>query len=195
MGKMTVYCFDLVSGLRTVKEEIDLLPNGGYMLSPGQTEEPWPEEPPGMCAVRGQIGWELVPAEDLRRAAYTAEADVFRDQAVSYQQEAEAWRNAGNEDRAASATDKAKEALRQYLEKKEEIRARFPEASAAPMSAPMEADAEEKFALMPTGTYHRQSCSYVTDTAELATLAEIDSGIPDAKPCGHCKPPTMEANA
>ncbi len=193
--KKTVYLFDVNSGIYAGECEIDCTPEGYYSLQSGMTEEAPPECPPGFLARRGMMGWELVAAEDLRRAAYEAEADVFRDQAVSYEAEAKALLDEGFEQDAHAAIIKATEARANYIAKKREIRERYPDAAALSAAAPMAAPqaAPVQYAVMPTGTYHRQGCSSVTDAAELMTPAEIIAGIPDAKPCGRCNPPSLSA--
>lgn len=65
--------------------------------------------------------------ESDRRRAYEAEADGIRDQALSYLLERDAWNAMGKAERAGAADAKATIAMADYLAKKEEIRARFPE--------------------------------------------------------------------
>jgi hypothetical protein len=69
---------------------------------------------------------ERTPAEK-RRDAYVAEADGFAWKANYYQTEANALREAGDNEAAAVAEEKAKELRAQYLAKKQEIRARYPD--------------------------------------------------------------------
>lgn len=68
--------------------------------------------------------------EKKRRAAYEAEADIFRDEALSYRLEAEAWMLENNGEVAAAAECRFREALGKYLDRKREIRARYPESPA-----------------------------------------------------------------
>lgn len=185
--KMTVHLFDPESGLYRGQGEIDLLPNGGYQLEPGMTEHAPPVCPPGMYARRGQEGWELVSGEDLRRAAYVAEADIYRDQGISYAEEAKALSDDGRDQDAHTATVKAAEARANYLAKKEEIRARYPDTSAVSSAATV-AVAPECLVYKPTGTYHRQSCTYATGAATLLSPMAIAALYPNARPCGHCQP-------
>ena len=86
----------------------------------GALPEGWSDTPP--------VPPDTRTPEEKRRAAYFMEADVFRNEALSYQAEADAWRRAENEERAAEADAKADAALAAYLAKKEEIRARYPDA-------------------------------------------------------------------
>ncbi len=183
--KKAVHLFDVKTGLYAGETEIDCTPEGYYSLQSGMVEEAPPECPPGMYARRGMMGWELIAAEGLRRAAYEAEADVFRDQAMSYEEEAIALVEEGSEEESVTVTLKAAEARAAYLAKKREIRARYP--GAAPVAE------AERFALMSTGTYHRLSCSYATDAAEKLTLAEIAAAKPGANSCGKCNPPELPA--
>ena len=78
-------------------------------------------------------GADPVPIDDpaaLRQLAYIAEADVFRDQAVSYDAEAKALAEEGDEQAAHTATAKAVQARANYIAKKREIRERYPDAAA-----------------------------------------------------------------
>ncbi len=58
------------------------------------------------------------------------------------------------------------------------------------MSADNDAGKPELFALMSSGTYHRQSCSYAKDADNLVTFDQIPAG---SKPCGRCDPPPVSA--
>jgi hypothetical protein len=193
--KKTVNKIDLNTGLYLEPVEIELRDGLYYTLEPDQNDQPLPDCPPGFYRRWGATGWELVAAKDLRQAAYEAEADVFRDQAISYDEEAKALSDDERGQEAHTATVLAAEARANYLAKKQEIRERFPEGvaamrlAAAPMAAPVEE--EEKYAVMPTGTYHWRGCSSITDSAEMMTPAEIAAGIPDAKACGRCNPPPI----
>ena len=113
---------------------------------------------------------------EMRHGAYVLEADPLRDEALSYQLEADAYRLDGNLTAAVMAEERMNAALRLYREKKEEIRARFPDA---------------KYLLGPTGTYHDTACSYSGQSSDLLTLAEIAGRNPGAKPCSRCNPPTL----
>ena len=117
-----------------------------------------------------------LPPEGRRRLAYEQEADVYRDQAISYEVEAEAWALEGNEPMAQAARAKADASRREYLARKQEIRRAFP-------------DADEVYYLGASGTYHRTGCSYITASAETVTLSEI---TPGAKACSRCNPPAVE---
>ena len=70
---------------------------------------------------------------------------------------------------------KEREALQAYLAKKQEIRARFP---------------EPVYHLSPSGIYHTADCA--SASGEILSLAEIATRNPNAKPCGRCKPPSLE---
>lgn len=85
----------------------------------GPLPEGWSDTPP--------IPPDTRTPEDKRHDAYIAEADIFRDEAMSYQLEADAWRLEGNLEKAAEAEAERDEALKAYLAKKEEIRARYPD--------------------------------------------------------------------
>ena len=85
----------------------------------GPLPEGWSNTPPVPPDTR-------TPAEK-RADAYRTKADPLRDTAISYREEANAWWNAGNPERAKEAEEKRDEALAAYLSKKEEIRARFPD--------------------------------------------------------------------
>lgn len=133
-------------------------------------------------------GWSDTPPmppdnrmpEEKRRAAYFREADAIRNEALSYQAEADAWRLAGNEARASAAETKAAASLAEYLAKKEEIRERYPDPS---------------YTLAASGVYHAAGCSYAASDGEKLTLEQIAARNASAKPCARCKPPALPVPA
>ena len=137
----------------------------------GPLPEGWSEEPPELPDNR--------PPAEKRQDAYTMEADPLFMQAQYYQAEAEGLRLLDKVAEAAMAEEIARGYLRQYAEKKAAIRVRIPDA------------APERYRLASSGTYHRESCSFVTEAMESLTLGEIaEKG--NGKPCGRCKPPAAE---
>ena len=66
-------------------------------------------------------------AEAKRRRAYEAEVDVIRDRAFGYWIERDAWMARGMAEQAKLADAKARAAMADYLDRKEEIRARYPD--------------------------------------------------------------------
>lgn len=137
-------------------------------------------------------GWELAAKESAatpagsRAAAYRAEADAFRDAALSYRAEAEACALAGDRTGAATARKKMRRKLAAYLERKRDIRARFPGADAA---APSLLANEVCYYLTATGKYHADGCGYTCSDGEWLRLADIYRLKPAASPCARCKPP------
>lgn len=130
-------------------------------------------------AILRQQGIELFASESVarRRAAYVEESDAFRNEALSYQTEAQAWLLEGNEEKAAAAKAKAETALHAYLEAKQTIRDRIP---------------DEAFRVNSSGsTYHRLTCSYATGAGIDMTLGGIALKHPTAKPCSRCNPPAL----
>ena len=87
-----------------------------------------PAIPPGK-AVRWLFGfWEFVDLptpEEMRQHAYESEADPFRDAALNYPLEGDAWEARGDDERAEIAWAKAAEFMAQYLDAKEAIRAKY----------------------------------------------------------------------
>ena len=65
--------------------------------------------------------------EEMRQAAYEAEADPLFELAMYYQAEADGFRLLNDLAKAAEAEEKYRDYLRQYVAKKEEIRARHPD--------------------------------------------------------------------
>lgn len=65
--------------------------------------------------------------EEMRQAAYEAEADPLFELAMFYQAEADGFRLLNDLAKAAEAEETYREYLRQYVAKKEEIRARHPD--------------------------------------------------------------------
>lgn len=65
--------------------------------------------------------------EEKRQAAYEAEADPLFELAMYYQAEADGFRLLNDLAKAAEAEEKYRDYLRQYVAKKEEIRARHPD--------------------------------------------------------------------
>lgn len=137
----------------------------------GPLPEGWSDVPPKRK--------DTAPLSEMRAALYRAEADPHRDAALSYQAEAEAWRLAGNLDRAEAASATAVEHLRHYLEKKEAIRARLTEGD-GPLCY-----------LTRSGTYHAEGCAYTTAAGEWLSLSAIAERSPAARPCGRCAPPAL----
>jgi hypothetical protein len=72
---------------------------------------------------------QLIASEPAhrRRRVYEREADKFSRDAFNYQTEADALREAGDDAAAAVAEGKAAALRAQYLEKKLEIRAKYPD--------------------------------------------------------------------
>jgi hypothetical protein len=64
---------------------------------------------------------------DKRAEAYAEEADPLLAAANSYRAEADAWALEGNDEESAAAGAKADAKLKEYLAKKQEIRARYPD--------------------------------------------------------------------
>lgn len=127
---MKVYLFD--KDTRLYMGEAEAVPGdvpGSWFHPECSTVVAPPAIPPGK-AVRWLFGfWEYVglpTPEEMRQHAYESEADPFRDAALNYQMEAAAWRLEGNLEKAAEAETKEHTALRDYLDKKQEIRGRFP---------------------------------------------------------------------
>lgn len=134
--------------------------------------------------------------EQLRNRAYAREADGFRDRALSYELEARAWREAGDELEAGKADARAKEALALYLAKKMEIRERHPDAGgeavpAAPVPEKRPEAALPKYYLGKSGVYHTESCASRPAAAGELSLDEIREANPDARPCSRCGPPPL----
>lgn len=115
--------------------------------------------------------------EERREAAYVAEADIYRDKAISYEVEAEACRLDGDLAAALAAEEKMNAALRLYRAKKEEIRARYPDPG---------------YILATSGVYHVETCAYVPAGGTPLPLAAIRASNPNARPCGRCNPPALE---
>lgn len=135
-------------------------------------------------------GWSATPPpvppdtrtpEQKRQDAYMTEADVYRDQALSYEVEAAACRLDGDLAAAVEAETKMNAALRLYRDRKEDIRTRYPDAG------------DERYSYSTSGTYHLPSCGYASENGELLTLADIAARNPSAKACGRCKPPALTA--
>lgn len=122
---------------------------------------------------------------EKRRDAYFIEADPLFREARYYDAEAEGFRLLGDEhlDKATAAEAKAREFLRAYALKKEEIRARFPDAG------------PDLYRLNPTGTYHEIGCSYASETGADLSLADIAALNPAARPCSRCGPPALDGGA
>ena len=157
---------------------------------------------------------EPTPAEK-REAAYRVEADPIKEKALAYRTEADAWLLFPDEAKAAEVREWANTLLAQYLEKKQEIRERFPdepeagdallerflppaeddESAADGEAAPAEAEAAPAIYLLAnSGIYHRPDCYYATlSNGDSLTLPEIAASRPDARPCQHCQPPELPA--
>lgn len=160
----------------------------------GPLPEEWSETPPEPERESG--------IDDLRRAAYRAETDELRDLALSFQAEAEAWRLAGATDKAKRTNAKYRRELARYLEKKEEIRIRYPkpandDAEAPPPAttdtfAPEELAAGPRFYLTRSGIYHAEGCTHTKAKGEWLLLDEIQEKKPSAKPCSRCNSAARE---
>ena len=134
------------------------------------------EDAPEGVDIISPSDYQRLVIEGKRREAYEQEADCFRDQAISYEEEGKAWTEAGDAKRAEEALENARLARVEYLARKKEIRERYPDPDA------------ERFLLNPTGMYHRSTCGYAGSAAQSVTLAEL---TPGAKPCSRCNPPTV----
>lgn len=117
----------------------------------------------------------LTPAEMLLDSD-VAEPDVIRDPATIYEEEAKAFREAGDEDGAISAEEKAHEKSAQYLAVNQTMSESFPDGH---------------YCLNHTGTYHLPTCSYASENGLTLTLAAIQQENPNAKPCSRCSPPAL----
>lgn len=84
----------------------------------------WEELEEAWVEVEGVIG---SLASRLRQDAYTIEADPYKNTALNYQLEAEAWDDAGNKENATKAWEKYKDALKKFLAVKIDIRNRYPD--------------------------------------------------------------------
>lgn len=146
---------------------------------PGPDREDSENELRNVLRQHGLVAFEDdVPPDRLRAGAYKAEADAFRDDALSYQVEADAWRLAGNDDKADKAQEKADAALKKYLERKEAIRTRLPDIVYRINTA--------------GSTYHKTNCSYASGVGSDLTLAELAEKYPAAKACSRCNPPALD---
>lgn len=84
----------------------------------GPLPDDWSDTPPEKPDTR--------TTDEKRFEAYVLEADYLRDQALSYQLEADACRLDGDDEAAVIAEEKRDTYLRLYRAKKEEIRAKYP---------------------------------------------------------------------
>lgn len=132
-----VYLFD-ADGYAT-GETGDVTPGdipGSYSYSGRATTVPPPETGPGQAARWNGMDWEIVPKRtpaERRASAYRVEADPLLTTYQQYKAEVDGWKELeGTEgydaDQASRAQTNAAEALTEYLEKKREIRERFPDA-------------------------------------------------------------------
>ncbi len=55
-------------------------------------------------------------------------------------------------------------------------------------SSPTKENSVELFALMPSGVYHRRTCSYAKDAKNLMSFDDLPSGT---RPCDRCDPPDI----
>lgn len=147
-------------------------------------------------------GWSEFPPADksdsgprqARQAAYRAEADPIRERAAVHQAEAEAWRIAGDAERAGEAMGKYHAELCRYLARKKSIRARYPDLAADAGGRDGEDGkaptvvAEPSFYLSQAGTYHREGCSSLGAAGEWLPLSVIRLRHPKAKACRRCRP-------
>lgn len=150
----------------------------------GPLSEDWSAEPPKPPAVTD-------PGE-LRRMAFSVEADPFRDAALSYRLEAEALRQSGDTAAAERVEEKCRRELARYSEKKSEIRSRYPKDTDTPPT-PLDAvpDVDDILVyLTRSGVYHREGCGYTNAAGEWTRLSAVEADHPGAKPCGRCKPAT-----
>ncbi len=88
--------------------------------SPGPLPEGWSTEPPPPPP-------DTRTPEEKRQAAYAAEADPIRQRIDGYRTEAEALRMEGDDEAAAECEAKAAALMRDFLAKKQDIRARYPD--------------------------------------------------------------------
>lgn len=102
-------------------------------FSPSGNPEVWPERPAGYLTADEWFTLHPVGLDDTRTPkekredAYKAEADPLFEQAMFYQAEAEGFRLLNDLASAAVAEEKSRDYLRQYAEKKAEIRERYPD--------------------------------------------------------------------
>lgn len=127
-------------------------------------------------------------AEEQRRAAYVVEADPLFDEAQFYQTEADGHKALGNNKQAAEAEAKALEFKKQYAQKKEEIRERFPDTQVVPA---IQNASVEQYSLSASGVYHKTTCGYASANGTLLTMEEIAARYPAVTPCARCNPPPM----
>lgn len=160
-------------------------------ISPAGNPEVWEKRPDGYLTEEEWMTQHPQPVsepipdtrtpEQKRQDAYMTEADVYRDQALSYEVEAAACRLDGDLAAAVEAETKMNAALRLYRARKEDIRTRYPDAG------------DERYSYSASGTYHLPSCGYASENGEALTLADIAARNPSAKACGRCKPPALIA--
>lgn len=164
--------------------------DGWDMVEDHRGEEGYIDGEPVRIAALGPLpeGWTTdtpIPPDtrtqvEKRRAAYMAEADPLFREAQYYAAEAEGLRLLERLDDATHAEAKAREFLRAYALKKEEIRARFPDAG------------PDLYRLNATGTYHESSCSYASGDGTDLSLEDIRIMNPAARPCSRCNPPPLD---
>ena len=108
---------------------------GSYSYSRRATTVSPPETPEGMAARWNGMTWDVVPERtpaERRASAYRLEADPLLATYQQYKAEVDGWAELeGTEDhdsdQAARAQENAVTALTAYLDKKREIRERFPD--------------------------------------------------------------------
>ena len=106
---------------------------GSFIWPNNSCEDAPPEDiPEGKTAWRNleNTAWLIVdlptPA-DMRRAAYEAEADMIREEARKYEDEAAVQRRLGNAEAAAVADTHERELLESWIAKKKDIRVLYPD--------------------------------------------------------------------
>lgn len=104
---------------------------GSWIYPANATPTPPPSViPQGKAAWYRGFQWQIddAPAPEVcRRAAYAAEADALFVEAQYYEAEAKGHRLNGNPELALAAEQAAEALLREYVARKNAIRARFPD--------------------------------------------------------------------
>ena len=104
---------------------------GSWIYPNNATLQPPPSDmPQGKAAWYRGFQWQIddAPApEACRRAAYAAEADALFVESQYYEAEAKGHRLNGNPELALAAEQAAEALLREYVARKNAIRARFPD--------------------------------------------------------------------
>lgn len=129
---MKAYLYEKSSGLYL--GETEAVPGdvpGSWCYPANATLKPPPSAmPQGKAAWYRGFQWQIddEPAPEVcRRAAYAAEADALFVEAQYYEAEAKGHRLNGNPELALAAEQAAEALLREYVARKNAIRARFPD--------------------------------------------------------------------